>query len=91
MIHAKFDNPLNDYMALMRVARTAEGEHEQVKHNISNASKSGVVSKGLSNQEGSANSDSEAPTQEPWSKWVEIKQQLVVAFKGAQNALKKIP
>ena len=31
-IHAKFDNHLNDYMALMQVARKAEGEHEQEKH-----------------------------------------------------------
>ena len=59
-IHAKFDNPLNDFMALMRVARKAEGEHEQEKHNTSCTSKLGVVSEGLSNQEGSANPDSEA-------------------------------
>ena len=29
VIHATFDNPLNDFMALMWVARKAEGEHEQ--------------------------------------------------------------
>ena len=32
-IHATFDNSLNDYMALMWVARKAEGEHDQEKHN----------------------------------------------------------
>ena len=76
-IHAKSDNPLNDYMALMRAARKAEGEHEQEKHNTSCTSKLGVVSKALTNQEGSANLDMEAPTQEPWSKLVEMQQQLV--------------
>ena len=45
-IHAKLDNPLNDYMALMRVARKAEGEHEQEKHNTSCTSKLVVVGKG---------------------------------------------
>ena len=33
--HAKFDNSLNDYMALMWVPRKAEGEHEEEKHNTS--------------------------------------------------------
>ena len=54
----------------MRVARKAEGEHEQEKHNTSCTSKLGVVSEGPSNQGGSANANSEAPTQEPWSKWL---------------------
>ena len=44
VICAKFDNPMNDCMALMRAARKAEGEHEQQKHNHSCASKSGVFS-----------------------------------------------
>ena len=29
MMHAKFDNPMNDCMALMWAARKAEGKHEQ--------------------------------------------------------------
>ena len=88
-IHAKFTNPLNDYMALMSTARKAEDEHEQEKHNTSCASKLGVVSKGPSNQEGITNPDSEAPTKQPWSKWVEMHKQLMAAIKGAQNALMK--
>ena len=32
-----------------------------------------------------------APMQEPWSKWVEMQQQLMAADKGAQSALKKAP
>ena len=46
VIHAKFDNPMNDYMVLMQAARKAEGKHEQEKHNNSYcqyASKSGIV------------------------------------------------
>ena len=38
-----------------------------------------------------ANPDPEAPIWEPWSKWVQMQQQLMVAVKGAQNALKKTP
>ena len=91
VIHAKFDNSLNDYMALMRAARKAEGEHGLEKHNTSCTYKSGVVSEGPSNQEGSANPDSEAPTQEPWSKWGEMQQHLMAAIKGAQNTPKKSP
>ena len=52
MIHAKFDNPLNDNMALMRAARKAEGQHEQEKHTTSSGSRSGVISKGQSHQDG---------------------------------------
>ena len=70
-IHAKFDNPLNDYMALMQVVRKTKGDHKQKMHNLSCASKSGVVSKVPSNKEGNANPASESPTQKPWSKWVE--------------------
>ena len=66
VIHAKFDNPLNDYMTLMWVARKAEGEHEQEKHNTFCASKSGIVCEVASNQEGKTNPDSKVPTQESW-------------------------
>ena len=72
-------------MALMIVARKAEGEYEEDKHNTSCASKLGVVREDPSNQEGSANPDSEAPTQEPWSKWVEMQWQLEATVKGAQS------
>ena len=76
-------------MALMTAARKAEGEHKQEKHTTSCTSKLGVVSEGPSNQEGSANPDSEGPTQGPWSKWVEMQQQLMVAVKGAQSMPKQ--
>ena len=88
-IHAKFNNPMNHYMALMWAARRAEGEHEQEKHNNSCVSKSGVVSDVSSGHEGNPNPDSEDPTWEPWAKWVEVQQQLMAAVKGTQNALKK--
>ena len=78
-------------MALMRAARKAEGVHKQEKHNTSCSSKLGVVSKGPSNQEESANPDSKTPTQEPWSKWVEMQQQLMATVKGAQSTLIKTP
>ena len=65
MICANFDNPLNDYMALMRATRKAEGEHEQEKHNTSIVSRLGVVSEGQSHQERTDNHDSETPTQQP--------------------------
>ena len=55
-------------MALMQVARKAEGEHEQEKHNTSCTYESGIVSEVLSNQEGNTNPDSKASTQGPWSK-----------------------
>ena len=78
-------------MALMTVARKAEGKHEQEKHNASCTSKLGVFSEDPFKQEGSATPESEAPTQEPWSKWVEMEQQLMAAIKGAHNAPKKSP
>ena len=65
-IHAKFDNPMNDYMVLLLADRKAEGKHEQGKHNNSCASKSGVVSDDPTGNEGSANPDSKTSTQEPW-------------------------
>ena len=71
------------------MARKAEGEHEQEKHNTSCAS--GIVSEVPSNQEGNENPDFKAPTHEPWSKWVEIQHQLMTAVKRAQSALKKTP
>ena len=69
VILAKFDNPLNVYMALMRAIRKADGKHEQEKQNTSSVSRLGVVSEGQLHQERSANRDSETPTQEPWTKW----------------------
>ena len=63
---------MNDYLALMQAARKAEGKHEQEKHNNSCASKSGVVSDVPLSQEGDTNPYPEAPTQEPWAKWVEM-------------------
>ena len=30
-VHAKFDNPINNYMAVMQAAKKAEGEHESRK------------------------------------------------------------
>ena len=42
-----------------------------------------------SNQAGNDNPNSQAPTQEPWSKWVEMQQQLMAAVKGTQHAPKK--
>ena len=89
MIYAKFDNPMNDYMALMQAARKAEGEHKQEKCNNFCASKSGVVSDVPSGHEDETNPDLEAPTQEPWAKWVEIQQQLMATVKGTQNVPKK--
>ena len=90
-VHAKFDNPLNHYMALKRVGRKAKSEHEQEKHNSSCISKAGVVSKGLPIWERSADPDSEALTQEPWSKWVEMQQQLMAAVKGGPKHTKRNP
>ena len=34
-IRAKFDNPLNNYMAAMQAAHKAKGEHEQDEHDNS--------------------------------------------------------
>ena len=73
------------------MARKAEGEHKQEKHDNSCASKSGIVSEVPSIQEGNTNPDSKAPTHEPRSKWVEMQQQLMVAVKEAQSAPKKTP
>ena len=91
MIHAKFENPLNDYMALTQVARKAEGEHEQEKHSTSCASKPGIVIEVLSNQDRNTNPDSRAPSHESWSKWVEMQQQLIAAVNRAQSTQKKTP
>ena len=66
-ICSKLDNPLNDYMALMQVARKAEGKHEQEKHNTSYVSKLHIVSNASSDQAGNANQDTKAPMQDPWS------------------------
>ena len=55
VVHAKFDNPMNNYMALMQAARKAEGKHKQEKHNNSCASTSGVVSDVLTGHEGNTN------------------------------------
>ena len=76
-------------MALIWVARKAKGEHEQEKHHTSYASKSGIVSDASYNQAGNDNPDPKAPTQEPWSKWVELQQQLMAAVKGTQSMPKK--
>ena len=70
--HAHFDNPLNDYMALMWVPRKVEVEHEQEKHNTSYASKLGVVSDALFKQAGNGNQDTKASIQEPWLNWVKM-------------------
>ena len=75
VIHAKFDNPMNDYMVLMWVARKDEGEHEQEKNNNSCASKSGIVYDVSSCNEENTNPDPETPTWEPWAKWFEMQQQ----------------
>ena len=80
---------MNDYMALMHVTRKAEGEHEQEKHNSSCASKLGVVSHVPSGHERDINPASEASTQEPWAKWVEVQEQLMTTIKGTQNASKE--
>ena len=88
-ICAKFDNPLNNYMTLMWAARKAEGEHEQEKHNTSYASKAGMVSEASTDQARPDDQDIKAPMQEPWSKWVEMQQQLMAAVKGALSTLKK--
>ena len=76
-------------MALMRATRKAEGEHEQEKHNTSSSSRSSVISEDQSHQDGSASHDPETPTQESWSKWVEMQEQLMAAVKRAQNVPKK--
>ena len=34
--------------------------------------------------------DIKAPMHEPWSKWVEMQQQMMVAVKGAQTAPKRL-
>ena len=87
-ICAKFDNPLNDYMALMWAARKGKGKHEQEKHNTSYASKSGIVSEVASDQAGNDNQDTKASMQKPWPNWVKMQQQLMAAVTGAQSALK---
>ena len=56
----------------MQVARKAEGEHEQEKHNTSYASKAGMVSKVLTKQARPDDQDLKGPMQEPWSKWIEM-------------------
>ena len=89
VIHAKFDNPMNDYMTLMQAARKGEGKHEQEKHSNSCASKSSVVSNVLVDHEGNVNPDPEATTQEPWAKWLEMQQQLIAAVKGTESVPKK--
>ena len=75
-------------MALMQVARKSEGEHKQEKHNTSYAFKLSVVSDVLFDQAINDNPDTKAPTQDPWSKCVEMQQQLMAAVRGAQSALK---
>ena len=69
----------------MWVARKAKGEHEQEKHNTSYASKSGVVSHVSSDQARKDNPDTKVPMQEPWSRWVEMQQQLMAAVKVCQK------
>ena len=76
-------------MALMQVAREAEGEHGQEMHNTSYASKVGMISEASSNQARNDDQDTKAPMQEVWSKWVEMQQQLMAAVKGAQSVPKK--
>ena len=88
MIHAKFHNPMNDYMVLMWAARKAEGKHEQEKHINSCTSKSGEVSDAPAGHERNSNPDPKAPSQECWAKWVEVLQQLIATVKGTQNAPK---
>ena len=39
--------------------------------------------------DGNINPHPEAPTQEPWAKWVEVQKQLIAAVKGTQGAPKK--
>ena len=91
-MHAKFDNPMNDYMVLMHATWKAEGKHEQEKHNSSfhqYNSKSGVGNDVPMGNDGNANSSPEAP-QEPCGKWMEMQQQfdsLMTTAKGAQNSL----
>ena len=70
MIHAKFDDPMNDYMVLMGTVRKAEDEHEQEKHSNSYTSKSCVVSDVPLGNEGNTNPESKASTQEPWQSWL---------------------
>ena len=89
VIHAKFDNPMNDYMTLVQAARKAEGEHKYRKDNNSCTSKSGVVSDVPVGHEGNANPNPEAPTQEPWANRVEMQQQLMVTVTGTQNMPKR--
>ena len=79
---------MNNYVVLIWAARMAEGKQEEEKHNNSCSFKSGVVSDVPLGNEGNTNPDPEAPTWESWVKWVEMQQQLMVAVKGTQNALK---
>ena len=75
-------------MVLMQPARKAEAKHGQEKCYNFCASKSGVVSDVPFDHEGNTHPDPEAPAWEPWTKWVEMQQQLMAAAKGAQNATK---
>ena len=86
MICAKFDSPMNNYMALMHTTWKAEGKHEQEKYHNSCATKMGVLRDVPSGHEGDTNPHSEAPTWDPWAKWVEVNQQLMATIKGTQNA-----
>ena len=79
---------MNDYMALMWVARKASGKHKQEKHNNTSTSKSCVVSDVPSGNKGNVAPDPEAATQEPLARSVEMQQQLMVVVKGVQDALK---
>ena len=49
----------------MQVARMAEGKHKQEKHNNFYGSVSGIVSDGLTGNQGNTNPDFQAPTQNP--------------------------
>ena len=57
------------------------------------ASKSGVVNNVLLGNEGNTNPDPEAPSWEPWAKWVEMQQfeSLIAGVKRIQKALQKPP
>ena len=89
VIHAKFHNPMDDYMVLMQAARKADGEHKQEKHNTSCASKPGMTGDVLIDHQRNTNLDPEAPTQEPRAKWVEMQQQLMATVEGTQSVPKK--
>ena len=87
-IHTQLYNTLNNYMSLMQAARKAEGEHKQEKHNTSYVSKSGVVNN-VSPEWPEMTTDTKVPTKEPWSRWLEMQQQLKAAVKRVQNTLRK--